>query len=460
MKRFQSPSAILALSSSPAQTRIGCAGFVLAVVLTWGARGAAEQLPPADESVLGEFIVTGTAQEHVTTLAVLPSLSFDMEDVVVRGVVRRDLELSGMFKIIPDNKAPQGTYGFADPVDVAAWRKIGAEVIVKVAARRQPAGKIQVLGLAYFLSVGKEPVYEKRLTVNESEVRVTAHRITDALLGAITGRPGGFASRFTYAARWGRHHRIMTMDADGHGLQPVTSADVTSIAPAWGPGLSLFYAQSVNYSPFKLMRLDNDAATPIKLPFTKSVYSIAFSHDAAKMAIAVAEEDGGSSIYVGNPDGSKMTKVSKTELSTHPVFSPSGKVAWIGGSARQGTQRVWVDGKVVSPGGFTAAAPTFCDTEDGVRLVYAVAVRGDRQDLVMSDEKGGGIARLTQHQGTNGYPACSTDGRLLAFFSTRKEGPGMYMMSLKRWTTLRVTSQMGESLRWAPLPAPAPSARP
>jgi hypothetical protein len=30
--------------------------------------------------------------------------------------------------------------------------------------------------------------------------------------------------------------------------------------------------------------------------------------------------------------------------------------------------------KAVSPPGFSAAAPTFCDTEDGVFLIYAVAV--------------------------------------------------------------------------------------
>jgi len=75
---------------------------------------------------------------------------------------------------------------------------------------------------------------------------------------------------------------------------------------------------------------------------------------------------------------------------------------------------------------------------------------------------GGGIARLTQNQGTNTYPACSVDGRLLAFFSTRKhqDGDGLYMMSLKRWVTNRVSGAYGESLRWAPLPPPPKSAQP
>ena len=418
--------------------------------------------PPKDESVLGEFVVTGTQQEHVTALAVLPSLSPAMEDVIVRGVVRRDLELSGMFKVLPDSKAPPGLYGFDDPVEVDEWRKIGAEVIVKVAARqhKQDKTKVEVFGLAYFLDVGKDPVYEKKLVVHKDDVRVTAHRITDALLGAITGRPGGFASHFVFSGKWGKNRRIFTMDADGHNLTPLTDPKVTAIAPAWGPNEQIFYAASTNYSPFRLTCWHEPQPKRINVPFKTSIYSIAFNQDHTKMALAVAEKHG-SSIWVGNPDGSDMKKVSKTELSTHPVFSPSGKLAWVGGDYDSGAQRIWVEGKAVSPPGFTSAAPTFCDTEDGIRLVYAVQVRGDRQDLVMSGETGGGTARLTQHQGTNTYPACSKDGRLLAFFSTRKQGgPGLYMMSLKRWRTNKVTNQMGESLRWDPLPPPPKSATP
>jgi len=140
----------------------------------------------ADESVLGELPITGTAKEHVIKLAILPSLSPDMEDVIVRGVVRRDFELSGMFDVIEDQKAPAGLYGFNDPVDIPEWKKLGAEVIIKVAARKHKSGKVQVFGLCYFQHVGKDPVYENKLLVDAKDARVTAHRITDALYGAIT----------------------------------------------------------------------------------------------------------------------------------------------------------------------------------------------------------------------------------------------------------------------------------
>ena len=72
-----------------------------------------------------------------------------------------------------------------------------------------------------------------------------------------------------------------------------------------------------------------------------------------QMAIAVADSTG-SAIYVGKPDGSEMKKVSTSQYATHPVFSPSGKLAWIGGGKTKGGQRVYVDDKAVSPAGFTA----------------------------------------------------------------------------------------------------------
>jgi len=131
-------------------------------------RATAESAPPAppqDETSLGEIPVTGSSAEHVIKLAILPSLAADLEDVVVRGVVRRDFELSGLFEVLPDSKAPPGLYGYEDAVDVPAWRNVGAEVIVKVAARKRSPKSIEVLGLAYFLNVGKDPVFQKSISV-------------------------------------------------------------------------------------------------------------------------------------------------------------------------------------------------------------------------------------------------------------------------------------------------------
>jgi TolB protein len=413
-----------------------------------------------DEGVLGAFVITGVnTQERLPKIAILPSLSPDYEDVIVRGVVRRDFELTGLYELIPDSKAPQGLYGFDDPIDLEAWQKVGAEAIVKVSAQKKGADQIQVLGIAYFLNVGKEPVYQKTIVVNKSEARLTAHRITDALLGALTGRPGSFASELTFSGKWAANRRIFRMDADGNALLALTDPMDTAIAPTFGAPGHIYYSVSHNYSPFTVMDLYQGASKAINLPFNTSVYSLAFNKDHSKLALAVSGE-GRSIVYAGNADGSEMKKLSTSELATRPTWSPSGRLAWVGGDPIQGSQRIWVDGKPVSPAGFTAASPTFCDTEDGVKLVYSVAVGGNRQDLVIAGEKGQNMARLTQNQGSNSYPACSPDGRLVAFFSNRNKSPGIYLMSLKSWKAQQISSQEGESLNWAALPPPAGDSAP
>lgn len=423
--------------------------LALAVFIT---SAASAQSKAPDETLLGEFLIVGSDEDQRPTLAILPSLSPDLEDVIVRGVVRRDFELSGLFRMIADQKAPAGSYGFEDPVDVDAWRNVGAQVVVKVAARRSKDGKgIDVFGLAYLLASGSQPVFREIITVNKEEVRVTAHRVTDALLEALTGRRGGFASHMTFSGKWAKNPTVFTVDADGHNLTRVTEPELTSLSPVWGPKGGLFYSVSTNYSPFRFTALPPTQAP--KLSFTNSVYSATFSPDGTKLAVAV-DEKGGSSIYVGNADGSGMKKVSNTLVSVGPVFSPSGKLAWIGGAAENGTQRVYLDGKPVSPGGFSAAGPTFCDTEDGIRLVYSVSIGGGRSDLVWTSESGKGIARLTQNSGSNTSPACSPDGRLLAYFSERKQESGLYIKSLKSFTSQKITSRLGHSLHWAALPEP------
>src|SRR5690606_27545087 len=107
---------------------------------------------------------------------------------------------------------------FDDPIDLPAWKKIGAQVIVKTAARKRADGKIEVRGVAYLLAAGDQPVYSKTIAVTKEDVRVTAHRVTDALLGALTGREGGFASRLAFSAKWGKNPIIFTIDADGHAI--------------------------------------------------------------------------------------------------------------------------------------------------------------------------------------------------------------------------------------------------
>jgi TolB protein len=448
----------------PSRTWVGWLSVIAASVWLVRAEGAeptpaAATAPPAaatgqpsapDESILGTLDVNGgVAAAPLPKLAVMPIVTTNEADTTLQLVVKKDLDLSGQFDVIDDAGAPGELYLHDSAVDVATWRTRGINVLVRVLANKLSSGKIEMLGSAYFVGRGQDPVFQHRIETVASDVRTSSHRMTDALLGALTGRPGGFASHFAYSGRVGRNRQIFGIDADGFNLHAASPDGDTAIAPAFGPGGAVYYAISHDMSPFRLVR--GRAATPVRVPVPGSIFGVAFSPDHSQMALSIAA-DATSRIYVGRADGSALSSISTAPLANHPVFGPGGKMAYVAGGTAG--QRVYVDGKPISPAGFNASAPTFCETPDGLIVVFTVGVGGGA-DLVSTDARGANIARLTQNQGANSYPACSPDGRLLAFFSTRKsdKGPGLYVVPLSNlFRVRRISTEFGDSLRWEALP--------
>jgi TolB protein len=251
-----------------------------------------------------------------------------------------------------------------------------------------------------------------------------------------------------YAEKVGRWRRIFAVDSDGFDKRPIGPANATAISPAFGPGFNVFYALSQDYAPFRVVFGPN--ATPVPMALPGSVMGLAFSPDRTKMAVTTMDE-GKSRLWMGERGNLQLTPTAA--YANHPVFGPLGKIAYVAGSP---VQRVYVDGKPISPAGFMASAPVFCDTPQGLLVVYTVGV-GAGADIIATDTNGGNLRRLTQHEGANTDAACSPDGRLIAFFSTGKRGhgAGLFIMPIQRpWLAKKISAEVGESLRWEPL-APA-----
>jgi TolB protein len=181
-----------------------------------------------------------------------------------------------------------------------------------------------------------------------------------------------------------------------------------------------------------------------------SIYGAAFSQDGTHAALAIAAERT-VAIFSGPSQPLRLTRASTTEMALSPDFSPTGKLAHVGINGN--FHRIYVDGRALSPPGLMASAPAFCAHPNGTRLIYTVR-SGRKFDLVVSDDNGRNLRRLTGGAGSNTCPACSPDGRLVAFFSTRTshEGPGLYIMPIDRGRPQRISSFVGSSLVWARLP--------
>ena len=422
------------------------AAVSLAFVPVAGADVPAGDKPPNPDDLLGNMVVMAGAGRPLPKIGIQPSLAAEIEDVTVRSVVQRDLDLCGEFEVLPDSAAPDGLYLSDTPVDLKAWAAKGVESVVKVTGKKIGKDQAELRAQAFFVHKGATPVYDKTFTVRADQVREESHRLADLVIGALTGQNGGFASHMAFASGAGTTRRVFTIDADGHDARAISPQGAVALAPAFGKNGELFYTASVNNDVYRIF---GPTGAPVRLPVEGSVYGIAFSRDKSQVAVSIGV---GSTLKVFlGPDFAGIKPASTVGLALHPTFTPSGKLAF-SGEGKFG-QRVYVDDKPITPEGIFASSPVFCNHPDGVRTVFAVGV-GQDADLVSTGEHGGGLVRLTQGQGKNSYPACSPDGRLIAFFSTRTsgQGPGLYIMRIDGARPKRISTLLGDTLRWDALP--------
>ena len=460
-----------------------------------GAKPESASVPAGEqpnEDILGTVEVNGSGGglPPLPKMAVVPIVTTGTADSVVNLVVRRDMELSGQFEVLDENSSPPGPFTHSSPVDLVEWRALGAEYVLRVYSQPAPndSAKTELIGDAYLTPTPAQaaaqkahlaalgpgaavpetkPAFHAMVPTPTIEVRAASHRLVDQLLGGLTGRPGGFASQMAYAEKVGRWRRVFAIDADGFDLRAVGPIDATALSPAFGPGGQIYYALSTDYTPFRLVF--GPSAVPVPLAVGGSIMGLAFSGDRSRMALTVMDS-GRSQLWTG--DNGRLQPLATAPFANHPTFGPLGKIAYVAGSP---VQRVYVDGQPISPTGFMASAPVFCDTPQGLLVVYTVGV-GAGADIIATDTHGGSLRRLTQHEGANTYAACSPDGRLVAFFSTGKRAPassqardagahesaqghsgaGLFVMPILRpWLAKKISGEVGESLRWEPLTATA-----
>jgi TolB protein len=415
-----------------------------ALVLLLSTTASAQSTPPP-ESVLGTVEVDGSAGPVALPKMGLVPLD---EGKDVQELVGKDLDRIGLYDVVSEPaKLPEGPFAEGGPLDVKPWKAKGWPYVVRVRETKDP--KPALVGEVWIVAKGDTPVATKTVDLG-SDRRRASHELADALLNALTGRTGPFASRLAYVKRVGKGRQVFLAESDGHAPVAYGSAEDTALAPTFGPDGDVFYTVSKAYEPFRLVR--GKEGKPVPLNVKGSVLSVAFSPDRSKLAVATMSEETGK-LFVGKADGSELSAIAEgMKLPNRPAFGPLDKLAFV---ANKGTQRVFVGnaggGEAISPAGFHASAPVFCDTPQGLLVVFTVGV-GSGADLVATDTAGGGLRRLTQGHGSNAYPACSPDGRLVAFFSTGAAGkaPGMYVLPISNPTRIRkLSDEHGESLAWA-----------
>jgi TolB protein len=390
-------------------------------------------------SARGSQIVVNGATRATFRIAITKVIGAKEISEAVLEVMTRDLTQSTLFHVLDAKEIHVNVDAEGLGIDPKAWRADGAEGIVKAQSSVR-GGTIHLDLRLYLVARGTEPVLRRELDVAPGALRAALHQWDNDVVKAFTQVAGSFGTYLVFGTTLARGEKaIWQIGADGEGLQRLSAAATSPIAPAFGQG-SVYYAGAGADGVHALFRIGNPVAV---LRQAGEIFGVAFG--GGKMALVVAR-DGQSDIYVGNPDGTGLTKATSGGLNTHPSLGPAGQLAYA--SNRGGNPQIYVDGRRASARGTYNMAPTWCAAPEGARVVF-MGRDGATWDIFSTDASGSidAMQRLTQDQGSNTYPACSPDGRIVAFFSTRDAG-GLYTSDIRGQNQRRLSTATGESLRW------------
>ncbi len=355
-------------------------------------------------------------------------------------VASRDFVLSSMFQVLDPTSFTANQQAEGQSIDQTSWRNVGAEGVIKGYTSVRAGGALHIELKLFVVARGPDAVLKKDYDVAAGNSRVAVHQFVNEVIKWFTGTAGSFGTRLVFSATTGRGQKgVFSIDSDGSGLSRLPTSSNVALAPAIGPGGNVYYAGGLPDGGYALFKVGT--AAPV-VRQAGLIFGVTFG--GAKMALVVSQ-NGASDIFTGAADGSNLTKYTQGGLNTHPAFGPGGQLAYV--SNASGNPQIYVNGTRVSSRGTYNMAPVWCnDPEGGVKILF-MGRDGATWDIFSVAADGSNMKRLTQDQGSNTYPACSPDGRVVAFFSTRNGG-GIYTSNPTGMNQQRISTTTGESLRW------------
>src|SRR3989454_10177407 len=155
--------------------------------------------------------------------------------------------------------------------------------------------------------------------------------------------------------------------------------------------------------------------------------------------------DGDFQIYVMNPDGSDVTRVTNNPGgNVDPVWAPDGKrIAFA--SFRTGRSEVFAvnvagtgETQLTTEGGFPGAG-----SPDGTRIAFANSSDGDEEVFILNLD-GSGVTRLTDNPFRDFPTAWSPNGEQILFQRDRDGDEQLYVMNTDGTGVTRLTNSPGD----------------
>jgi TolB protein len=377
----------------------------------------------------------------------------------IAGVVRADLERSGLFKPLDPKSFIEAIRDINTPPNFANWRVINAQGLVTGQVATQPDGRLRVDFRLWDVFGGSQMLGLQYFTTPENWRRI-AHMISDQIYERITGEKGYFDTRIVFISESGsainRRKRLAVMDEDGANPIFLTKGEYLVLTPRFNPTAQMIAYMSYIAGKPRVYLFDLETGRQQMLGnFPNMTFSPRFSPDGNKVVMTL-EQRGNSDIYVMDLRTRAVSRLTTDpSIDTAPSFSPDGRQITFE-SDRGGSQQIYV----MNADGSGQHRISFGSGKNGT------PVWSPRGDLIAFTKQSGGAFRIgvmaSDGSGerviTDGWedegPTWAPNGRVLMFTRSARGGRGssIWSVDVTGRNERRVSTPGGASdPAWSPL---------
>lgn len=352
--------------------------------------------------------ITGVGAEKL-------SVSINVSHPMYAKCLKKNLELSGAFKVVPDGSIKvSGTAG----------------------------SSVQAVGRGKSLT-SVDPV------TDDKSARMAARKLADQMCEVYANQKGFALDQIAFVSKKGATvSELCAAYPDGYDIRQLTAKGKQVVGPRWKDRTTLFYTGIVNSGP-QIWEFDTASNSyKMKWSFKGLSTGACVSPDGTKAAIILSFQ-GNPELYVIDLATSRWTRMTNTPHASEgqPCWSPDGKkIVYVSDETRH-PQLYIIDVATKLSRRLTSKGSQNVDPDWGKdgRITYITKRGGLAQVAVMNPAEGEGAAKLVTTPGSWEHPSWSRDmrhviaGRDKALFvvDTMEGGDAPTMMPLPagNWIT-------------------------
>jgi TolB protein len=376
----------------------------------------------------------------------------------VAGVIRANLDRSGLFRPIEPAAFIERITAMEVPPRFSDWRVIDAQALVVGQVTPLPDGRIRIEFRLWDV-LGQESMTGFQYATTPDNWRRIAHRISDQIYEQLTGERGYFDTRIVFVSESGprtrRIKRLMIMDQDGANPFFLTGADAMVLTPRFSPS-----TQMITYMSFEtgaprvfLYNLETNRREVLG-DFPGMTFAPRFAPDGSRVVFTL-DMNGNSEIYsMDLRSRGRQRLTNHAAIDTSPSYSPDGSQI-VFNSDRGGSPQLYVmnaDGsgqRRVSFGEGRYSTPVWSPRGD---LIAFTRQSGGNFAIGVMRPDGSGERILTESY-LDEAPTWSPNGRVIMFFREgRGTGARLWSVDLTGRNLRQIPTQTDASdPAWSPL---------